>query len=122
MANLLIVEDEPELLHTIADTLEMAGHRCDTASDGRAALDLFLRGRYDLIVSDIYMPRKSGTELYQDVRGNGYDGPFVFITGYAVSEGMPRLRPGRDQLLEKPFSLTGMVRVVAELLEQRQPA
>ena len=117
MANLLIVEDEYELLQTIAETLEMAGHRCDTAPDGRVALDLFRRRGYDLILSDINMPRVSGLDLYQGVRGEGYRGPFIFITGFAVPDGIPDLRPERERLLQKPFSLTGMVGVVSDLLE-----
>lgn len=64
MARILVVDDDPAIRDILFDHLSFQGHKVVLASDGREALDAYRRGeRFDLIVTDIEMPRLSGTEL-----------------------------------------------------------
>lgn len=65
---LLIVEDEKELLETIAEGLRLSGYAVDTASDGAEAEDLFWSETYDLIVLDINLPKIDGFTLLEEIR------------------------------------------------------
>ncbi|MBA2626868.1 MAG: response regulator, partial [Gemmatimonadales bacterium] len=61
----LVVDDEPHILHYMRATLEAWGHSVEVASDGQEALDRASDGEYDLIISDLRMPRRGGREFYE---------------------------------------------------------
>jgi CheY-like chemotaxis protein len=63
MSRILVVDDEPAILHTLRDLFLSCGHQVNTACDGQEGLDMALEGEYDLVLSDISMPRLSGIEL-----------------------------------------------------------
>jgi hypothetical protein len=63
-AIVLIVEDEPDVRELIADVLAETGYEIEVASDGAAALQLSDQRRYDLILSDLRMPKMDGAALY----------------------------------------------------------
>jgi len=105
---ILVVDDEPHILHYMRATLEAWGHQVDVASDGRDALARALAGRYDLIVTDVRMPKLGGRELYERLHR---DAPavaarVVFFTGDTVRDDTMEFleRSGRP-FLRKPFKL-----------------
>lgn len=62
-ARILVVDDEPTILSLVRRVLVRAGYHVDTAVDGHQALELLRQHRYDLLLSDVYMPGLSGMEL-----------------------------------------------------------
>jgi len=105
---ILVVDDEPHILHYMRATLEAWGHQVDVASDGRDALARALAGCYDLIVTDVRMPKLGGRELYERLR---QDAPavaarVVFFTGDTVRDDtMAFLEQSGRPFLRKPFKL-----------------
>ena len=69
MANILVVDDEPDVLAALERTLRLAGHEVSTAADATQALELCADHSFDLVVLDYIMPSMSGIELLNRIRG-----------------------------------------------------
>jgi EAL domain-containing protein (putative c-di-GMP-specific phosphodiesterase class I) len=81
-AAVLLVDDDEDVLFTLEALLAEAGHRVESARDGReAAGRLDEADRFDVIVSDIGMPGMDGLQLLQEVRARGVDLPVILMTG-----------------------------------------
>ncbi len=108
MTKVMLVEDNPILLESIAFELEMRGYEVMQAVDGRAALDLLNVSEDvpDIIVSDIAMPNMDGYALLESVRQNQKwnDVPFLFLTALDSKNASRTGRElGVDDYLTKPF-------------------
>ena len=68
MARVLIVDDEPTDRVILANIIEQAGHECHFASGGLEALETYLRGGLDIVVTDLQMPHGSGLELIEALK------------------------------------------------------
>jgi len=69
MANILAVDDSAAMQQTVAFTLKGAGHQVTEAVDGQAALDIAKTQKFDLVLSDVNMPRMDGLTLAKELRG-----------------------------------------------------
>jgi DNA-binding response OmpR family regulator len=100
---ILVVDDEPRLAKSLARLLESQGHAPTTASDGLEAWNLFEcePDAWDLLITDIRMPKLGGVELAHRVRARGSKVPIVFISGHGELPNMPELAPAC--FLAKPF-------------------
>jgi DNA-binding response OmpR family regulator len=67
----LIVEDEPDIAHLVQTHLNDIGCDADIAGSGSAAMELFSRGRYQLVVLDLMLPDTDGLALCRNMRGRG---------------------------------------------------
>lgn len=104
--SILLVDDEPEVRDVLAELLAGEGHRVDTAEDGQAALERLEQTTYDLIVSDLRMPRLDGPGLYREVARWRPElaKRFVFTTGDTLSPEMQQfLEEVALPQLPKPF-------------------
>jgi len=110
--NVLVVDDENVSLRTAAHTLEQAGYEVTTARDGREALDILLRDRHRLVVSDWKMPRMNGVELCRAVRSGQFTHYiyFILLTGQTRPEEMIEgLSAGADDYIYKPFNPSELI-------------
>jgi hypothetical protein len=99
------------------------GYSVVTAEDGQAAWDFLCAGanEIDLIVTDVIMPRLSGGELYERVRGTDCRTPFLFTTGYAVSEiDGGSMQADGVPMLPKPWTADQLVRGVRGALDAQR--
>lgn len=104
----LVVDDEPHILHYMRSTLEAWGHEVEVATDGEEALTLALTERHDLILTDLRMLRLGGRELYEEiVRRAPSMAPRVFFsTGDTVRGDTLTFLESLDRpWLHKPFGL-----------------
>ena len=69
MAHILAVDDSASMRQMVAFTLKGAGHQVTEAGDGQAALDLAKTQKFDLVLSDVNMPRMDGLTLAKELRG-----------------------------------------------------
>ena len=106
--SVLVVDDEPHILHYIRATLEAWGHTVVTAGDGETALEQAMTGRFDLIISDLRMPGTGGREFYEELRRLRPElaQRVAFSTGDTVrGDTLDFLERQGRPCLQKPFSL-----------------
>lgn len=104
----LVVDDEPHILHYMRATLEAWGHTVDVAADGYSGLERALSEEFDLIISDLRMPRLGGREFYEEIKRKApwMAGRIVFSTGDTIrGDTMAFLEQQGRPCLHKPFSL-----------------
>ncbi len=127
MATVLCIEDEAPLREIIVEELEDEGYDVLEANDGREGLDMILRHRPDMVVSDITMPRMNGHELLLELRQNHpryAELPFVFLSALAdKSQIIEGLELGADDYLTKPIDYDMLlVKVKAGLRQSERVA
>lgn len=102
---LLVVEDEPDLLHTIATALREEGYAVDTAEDGEEGLFKAREGDYDAIVLDVMLPVMNGFEVVKKLR-ESKKSPVLMLTARGrINDRITGLDAGADDYLPKPFDL-----------------
>jgi two-component system NtrC family sensor kinase len=113
---ILVVDDEPHILHYMRATLESWGHCVAQAVDGEEARERLSRGGFDLVIADLRMPRLGGREFYEELkrtRPNQAE-QVVFATGDTVrGDTLAFLRSVGRPYLHKPFSLTELRALLA---------
>lgn len=102
---ILVAEDENLAAMAIEDMLRDAGFDVLLATDGQQALELAGTLAFDLLLTDLRMPRLSGSELVRRVRENRPGLPVIVMTGYAPPGGVGALQSGYGPmvLLNKPL-------------------
>lgn len=122
MSKVLVIEDDPGILRTVADNLRFEKYDVVTAADGEAGFILQQQQQPDLIVLDLMLPRMSGLELCRKFRAEDVQVPVLVLT--ARSEEADRvggLDMGADDYVVKPFSMPELMARVRALL-RRSPA
>ena len=121
---ILLVEDEQEILETIAAELDDAGYHVIKAANGLDALDALRTATPDLILSDISMPGLDGIGLLQTIRKQcpkQADTPFLFLTAYSDRDRqIAARRHGADEFLNKPVDMDVLLAVVDNQLRKRR--
>jgi two-component system NtrC family sensor kinase len=120
----LVVDDEPHILHYMRATLEAWGHLPFVASDGEEALALSLAESFDLIISDLRMPRLGGREYYEELARvrPGMAARLVFSTGDTVrGDTLAFLETLDRPYLHKPFSLAELRKLLSEIARESGP-
>ncbi|MES2452001.1 MAG: response regulator [Pseudomonadota bacterium] len=103
---LLLVEDDEDLRETIAQVLDMGGHRTDAVDSGEMAEVALRAGHYDLTVLDLGLPDMDGLELLRRIRDRRDATPILILTARdGVEDRIAGLRAGADDYLVKPFAL-----------------
>lgn len=118
---LLIVEDDSEIRNFIV-SIFTDSHKIIEAQDGQEGIDKALKELPDLIISDIMMPNKSGTELCNDIKTNILTShiPVVLLTAKAGEQNeIEGYKTGADAYVTKPFSSEKLKLMVEKLLETR---
>ncbi|HEU5352753.1 MAG TPA: sigma-54 dependent transcriptional regulator [Terracidiphilus sp.] len=104
-ANILIVDDEANTLASLARAFRLAGHEAVVCDNAARALELAQAQPFDLILSDVVMPRRDGLALLEDLKNAGVAAPVVMMSGQAHIEMAVRAtRLGALDFLEKPLS------------------
>jgi two-component system response regulator MtrA len=105
----LLVEDDHSIRETAALGLERAGFGVTTAENGRAAVDVFRRERFDLVILDLMLPEMDGFEVCRQIRRES-GVPIVMLTARSEpTDVVTGLELGADDYLTKPFDLPVLV-------------
>jgi signal transduction histidine kinase/CheY-like chemotaxis protein len=122
---ILVVEDEPTVAKLIGEVLEEEGHVVEAVLDSQEGLSRLARGKYDLVICDLRMPRLDGQAFHRALvsSGSGLDKRLLFVTGDTLS---PRTRAFLEQstvpCLPKPFLVEELKLAVNRLLEPAREA
>ncbi|MGB6742786.1 MAG: sigma-54 dependent transcriptional regulator [Terracidiphilus sp.] len=104
-ANILIVDDEANTLASLSRAFRLAGHEAVVCDNATRALELARSQPFDLILSDVVMPRRDGLALLEDLKTAGVAAPVVMMSGQAHIEMAVRAtRLGALDFLEKPLT------------------
>ena len=123
IVDILVVDDEDIVTSLIRDALEDDGYRIETASSGISALELAQQQNFDLVISDIRMPRMDGIELIKKVREHHPNIGIIFMTGYAnLHSAKNAIKQGASDYIMKPFELSEMRAAVRNALDMRRAA
>jgi len=117
--NILIVDDNPNMSTLLSDILEIFDFKGNYASDGDEALDKLNKNKYDLVFTDLRMPKMDGMDLLKAIKSEHPDIPVVVVTGYSVAETRDEaLSEKADGFLNKPFRVNDIQALLTSLLGQ----
>lgn len=117
---ILLADDEPSIRLTTTDALEDMGHRVTLAKDGAEALELLNHHTFDLVITDIRMPKVDGLTVFKHVRTHAPSTDVVLITAYAaVSDAVEAMKEGAYDYLTKPFDLEEIKLRVTRIAHKR---
>jgi len=117
---ILVVDDDPEMCRFLAEILGEEGYIIDTVQNGASALDLFTQKRFDLVISDLKMPRMTGTELVRRLREIDPEILVLLVTAFgSIESAVDAMRAGAFHYLTKPFRTDEILIHVKRAMEQR---
>lgn len=120
---ILVVDDEKVIRDMLADFLGMEGYIVRTAEDGTSALGELGRSHYDLVISDLKMPRMGGIALLDEIGKTAPDAVTVIMTGFGTVEtAIDAMKRGAYDYVLKPFKLDEVVHVVQRGIEKQRMA
>ncbi|NPA94632.1 MAG: response regulator [Thermodesulfobacteria bacterium] len=113
---ILVIDDEPQIAELTALMLESMGHKVFSCNDPYEALSLLEKEPFDLVLTDLGMPKVSGWEIAAKIRQISPDTRVVMMTGWGASFKEEELKEkGIDALLSKPFKSNAMIKVLNKL-------
>jgi len=116
---ILVVDDEPDLLEQLRETLTNQKYDVDTADDGESALDKLFDNPYDLIILDIMLPFVDGLAVLREIREANIDTPVLMLTAKGdVEDKIKGLDYGADDYLAKPFAMAELMARIRSLLRR----
>ncbi len=102
---ILIVDDEDEMRMALETTLKRDGYQVITAENGRQGLDRFEGGGFDLVITDVKMPKMNGLDLLREVKDRSPKTAVVMMTAYGdIDNAVQTMKEGAFDYLLKPFS------------------
>ena len=116
---ILVVDDEPDLLEQLRETLTSQKYDVDTADDGESALDKVFDNPYDLIILDIMLPFVDGLAILREIRKANIATPVLMLTAKGdVEDKIKGLDYGADDYLAKPFAIAELMARIRSLLRR----
>jgi CheY-like chemotaxis protein len=134
MSRVLVIDDSDRVRRTLKAMLESAGHDVAVAFDGVDGVTQFQDQSFDLVISDIVMPRKDGFQTVRELRQMTGEVPIIVMSGaLQLSDNGDSRREiddllfiaeelGATRTISKPFSGSDLLAVVGECLDELSPA
>jgi len=120
-SKILLVEDDRNFGDVLSSYLEMNEYEVTLATDGEMGLDTFKKGRYDLCIFDVMMPKKDGFALAKDVRELDQTVPIIFLTAKTMKEDIIKgFKVGADDYISKPFTSEELLYRIQAVLKRSQ--
>lgn len=118
---ILLCEDDENLGVLLREFLQAKGYSADLFPDGDQGYKAFLKGKYDLCVLDVMMPKKDGFTLAQEIRNVNSEVPVIFLTAKSLKEDvLEGFKIGADDYITKPFSMEELVFRISAILRRVQ--
>ncbi len=120
---ILVVDDEPNIVQTLQDRLEMNEYQVITAGNGREGLEKIEQERPDVILLDVIMPIMDGHEMLEMLRKQpgGRDISVIMLTARSQTQDIARANAcGIDDYIVKPFDLSELLEKIESVVEHRK--
>lgn len=113
--DVLVVDDDVNISELVASVLSTEGYRVDAVQSGEEAIELFTKGNYPLVISDIVMPGMGGIELLKQIKQISTDAQVIMMTSQAMlNTSIEALRSDAYDYLTKPFSDLNLISMVTK--------
>ena len=121
MEKILVIDDERPIRSTLKEILEFENYKVDTAEDGQQGLEMILANKYDLILTDIKMPKMDGMEVLDALIEKGIDVPVVMISGHGnVETAVEAIKKGAYDFIQKPLDLNRTLITLKNALDRKE--
>jgi len=120
MAKILVIDDERSIRNTLKEVLEYENHEIDTAVDGPEGIEMFAKGKYELVLCDIKMPNMDGIEVLEKLIYMPGNAPIVMISGHGnIDTAVEAIKKGAFDFIEKPLDLNRLLITIRNALERK---
>ena len=119
MAKILIIDDERNIRNTLVDILEFEGHKVVAAEDGKKGLEMLENKLFDVVFSDIKMPKMDGIELLNHLKTSDIEVPVIMLSGHGnIETAVECLKLGAFDFIEKPIDLNRLLVTLRNALDK----
>lgn len=119
--HILVIEDEHKVARFIKKGLEAEGYKVDIALDGKNGEKLARTEIYDLILLDVFLPKKDGFEVLHDLRQDDIRTPIIMVTARSTTEDIViGLDKGADDYICKPFEFKELLARIRSILRREK--
>jgi len=115
---ILVVDDDADIRETMVTLLSMNDYNVTAVADGQSAIDEVNREKYNIVITDLMMPKMSGIDVIKNLKGIDPDLQCIVITGYAtVSTAVDAMKAGAYDYLMKPFNGSEVLMLLKRVME-----
>jgi CheY-like chemotaxis protein len=115
---ILIVDDNPNMSSLLSEMLEVFDYESERAADGIEAIDKVDQNNYQLVITDMRMPKMSGLDLLKRIKEMKPTMPVVVISGYALDDdGNSLMNSMADGFLNKPFKMSDIEQLLKDVIK-----
>jgi len=119
MTRILVIDDERSIRNALKEILEYEQYQVDLAEDAEKALELYSNHTYDLVLSDIKMPKMDGIELMNKIKSENPEQTYILITGHGdVETAVSTIKKGAYDFIQKPLDLNRLLLTVKNALDK----
>ncbi len=119
--HVLVVDDDSSMRDALSESLEICGFAVDTAEDGAVALKMFAEGKYDVVVTDMRMPRVGGMDVLREIKRQSPGTPVILATAYGtVNTAVEAMKEGVSEFIMKPFTLDDLEFIIRNVLASHE--
>jgi DNA-binding NtrC family response regulator len=119
MAKILIIDDEKSIRKTLREILEYEKFTVEEAADGAEGLGMIQKGKYDIILCDIKMPKLDGIEVLDKIIAMGLDSPVVMISGHGnIETAVEAVKKGAFDFIAKPLDLNRLLVTIRNAMDK----
>jgi signal transduction histidine kinase/ActR/RegA family two-component response regulator len=120
-ARILVIDDEDAVRDILSQMLQAEGHQVVLASDGEEGIRRFKNEKFDIVFTDLGMPKISGWEVSKRVKGINPKVPIAMITGWGMEVNREKMsESGIDLVVSKPFDFDQVIQLVSEAMELKE--
>jgi DNA-binding NtrC family response regulator len=117
MKQILIADDDLSMRMALAESLERCGFEVETAENGADALKKFQQGKFEVVITDMRMPKMTGMDVLRGVKKISPQIPVILITAYGtIKTAVEAMKEGASEFIMKPFSLDDLEFAVKNVL------
>lgn len=121
MSSILVVDDEESMRNFLIIMLKKDGYEACDAENGKKALEILARRRFDLVITDLKMPGISGFNILNEVKKSSPETPVIMITAYGTTEtAVEAMKKGAYDYITKPFKIDEVKLVIQKALEKKK--
>lgn len=120
--HILVVDDEGSMRLALSEALKRGGHTVDTAIDGFEALQKFRKDQFQMVISDVKMPKMSGLDVLKEIKRISPRTPVIMVTAYGtIQNAVEAMKEGASDYILKPFSYEDLETAVKRAMMMSGP-